>query len=89
MGNTWKAVVTKTAVDQTFFPLPILASFYVFLSALEGKTKSLSNLVEECNVKLWATLKARYCFMVPAQVSPQHCLAEIAFPFSHMIIYCS
>ena len=55
--------------DQAVFPIPILGSFYVFLSALEGKNESLATLFEECNVKLWATLKARYCFMLPTQVS--------------------
>ena len=35
-------------IDQAFFPLPILSSFYIFLSALEGKTESLGQLVSEC-----------------------------------------
>ncbi len=67
-GSSWKAACAKTLVDQTIFPLPILASFFIFLSALEGKTRSWSELVEECDVKLKETLKARYCFMIPAQV---------------------
>lgn len=67
-GSAWKTACAKTAIDQLLFPLPILASFYVFLSALEGKTSSLSQLLEECRVKLAETLKARYCFMIPAQV---------------------
>ena len=68
-GQAWRAVISKTAIDQAFFPLPILGSFYIFLSALEGKTDSMNELMKECNVKLFATLKARYCFMLPAQVS--------------------
>ena len=70
VGKTvWKVALAKTAVDQAIFPIPILGSFYVFLSALEGKNDSMESLFEECNVKLWATLKARYCFMLPTQVS--------------------
>ena len=69
VGKTvWKVALAKTAVDQAIFPIPILGSFYVFLSALEGKNDSMESLFEECNVKLWATLKARYCFMLPTQV---------------------
>ena len=49
-GNTWKAILSKTAIDQSFFPLPILGGFYVFLSALEGKTNSYNELMEECNM---------------------------------------
>ena len=67
-ATPWKVALKKTAVDQAIFPIPILGSFYVFLSALEGKNDSLESLFEECNVKLWATLKARYCFMLPTQV---------------------
>lgn len=44
-----------------------MASFYVFLSALEGKTQSVDALTEECRVKLSTTLKARYAYMIPAQ----------------------
>ena len=53
VGNTWKAIISKTAIDQLIFPLPILGSFYIFLSALEGKTNSIDEVMEECNVKLW------------------------------------
>lgn len=81
-GNAWRAVTAKTAVDQICFPLPILASFYVFLSALEGKTDSWKGLVQECQVKLWATLKARYCFMLPAQL-----LNFALVPPHHRVIY--
>ena len=66
--SPWATATLKTVVDQTFFPLPILGSFYLFLSALEGKVNSLGEWTEECEVKLWSTLKARYCFMIPAQV---------------------
>jgi hypothetical protein len=76
VGRSWRAIVAKTAIDQTFFPLPILGSFYVFLSALEGKTNNLEEVMEECNTKLWTTLKARYCFMVPAQVILNWCFFE-------------
>lgn len=68
VGKGLKAAGLKTAIDQTFFPLPILGGFYLFLSALEGKTNSFEEWTEECKVKLWSTLKARYCFMIPAQV---------------------
>ena len=68
IGKSWQAVVKKTVIDQTFFPAPILGSFYLFLSALEGKTQNVETLTEECRIKLGATLKARYCFMLPAQV---------------------
>lgn len=67
-GKSVKSALLKTTIDQTFFPLPILGSFYLFLSALEGKTQSFSQWTEECQVKLKETLKARYCFMIPAQV---------------------
>ena len=46
VGNSWRTIVSKTMVDQSVLPLPILSSFYVFLSALEGK----SDIFEECNV---------------------------------------
>ena len=46
VGSSWRTIVSKTAVDQLIIPLPILSSFYVFLSALEGKT----DIFEECNV---------------------------------------
>ena len=51
--------------------MPILASFYIFLSLLEGKTESFAALTEECRLKLGTTLFARYCFMVPTQVSDE------------------
>ena len=60
VGNTWKAIISKTAIDQLIFPLPILGSFYIFLSALEGKTNSIDEVMEECNVKLWVCITLNY-----------------------------
>lgn len=83
VGKTvWKVALAKTAVDQAIFPIPILGSFYVFLSALEGKNDSMESLFEECNVKLWATLKARYCFMLPTQF-----INFMVIPPQHRVIY--
>ncbi|TRY80000.1 hypothetical protein TCAL_07045 [Tigriopus californicus] len=68
IGTSWNTVIKKTLVDQAVFPVPILSSFYVFLSVLEGKTESFKSVTEECATKLQTTLFARYCFMIPAQL---------------------
>ena len=60
----------SVSLNRYFFLVsaPILVGFYLFLSLLEGRTGSLYELTAECRAKLPATIKARYCFWLPAQV---------------------
>ena len=51
-------------IDQAFFPLPILSSFYIFLSALEGKTDSLRELLNECGKPSFSCEFSFLCFEI-------------------------
>jgi len=61
-GAAVKNVVRKTITDQLIAPAPIIILFYTTMSMMEGKP----DVFAECKAKLETTLKARYCFMLPA-----------------------
>ena len=56
-------------IDQAFFPLPILSSFYIFLSALEGKTDSLRELLNECGKPSFSYEFSFLCFEILKMLS--------------------
>jgi len=56
--------VKKVVLDQLVSPAPILILFYVSMSVMEKK----ADITAECRAKLETSLKARYCFMLPAAV---------------------
>jgi hypothetical protein len=80
-GNTWPAVVSKTAVQHTFYnPVMYIPTFYVFTGVLTGL--SSSEILAKAKDEYWPTLMKLWAIWVPST------LIQMAFvPVNLQVLY--